>query len=60
MSSPHMPVVTKRDVFQFATHYWSGKKAYGVLAVILMGVSVGADVFYPVYTGRLVDQLEIS
>lgn len=57
MSSPHMPVVTKRDVFQFATHYWSGKKAYGVLAVILMGVSVGADVFYPVYTGRLVDQL---
>jgi len=52
-----MPAVTRKDVIKFACHYWREKKLFGVWAVILLGLSVGADVFYPVYSGALVDKL---
>lgn len=57
MSAQQMPVVKRRDVINFTRHYWSEKKLYGLLAVVFMGVSVGADVFYPMASGHLVDQL---
>lgn len=57
MSSPHMPAVKRGDIIRFARHYWSEKRLYGVLAIVFLGISVGADVFYPIYSGRLVDQL---
>ena len=57
MSAPHMPAVTRKDIIRFARFYWSEKKLFGLLAVVFLGISVGADVFYPIFSGRLVDSL---
>lgn len=57
MSAQHMPIVKRRDIINFAKHYWSEKRLMGVMAIVFMGVSVGVDVFYPVFSGRLVDRL---
>lgn len=57
MPTQHMPIVKRRDIINFTKHYWSERRLMGVLAVICMGVSVGADVFYPKASGHLVDQL---
>lgn len=57
MSSPHMPVVKRKDVINFVKYYWSEKKYFGVMAVVFLGFSVGGDVFFPVYSGKLVDTL---
>lgn len=60
MSTPHMPTVKRKDIINFTLHYWSEKKLFGALAVVFLGASVGADVFYPVYSGHLVDTLVTS
>ena len=57
MSAPQMPVVKRRDIINFAKFYWSEKRYFGVAAVVFLGLSVGVDVFYPVYSGHLVDTL---
>lgn len=57
MSTPQMPIVKRRDIINFALYYWSEKRLMGALAVIFLGVSVGADVFYPIFSGHLVDKL---
>ncbi len=57
MSAPQMPIVKREDIINFTKHYWSEKRLMGVLAVVFMGISVGVDVFYPIYSGRLVDKL---
>jgi ATP-binding cassette subfamily B protein len=57
MSAPQIPTVKRRDIINFAKHYWSEKRLMGVLAIVFMGVSVGVDVLYPVFSGRLVDKL---
>lgn len=57
MSAPLIPPVKRRDIINFAKFYWSEKKFFGVLAVVFLGLSVGTDVFFPVYSGKLVDTL---
>lgn len=57
IQSTLIPKVTKGDVWRFAKTYWSEKKLTGAVAVVSLGASVGADVFYPVMSGRLVDTL---
>lgn len=57
MSTPQMPVVKRRDIINFAKFYWSEKKRFGVAAVVFLGLSVGSDVFFPVFSGVLVDRL---
>lgn len=57
MSAQQMPTVKRRDIINFAKHYWSEKRLMGALAIAFMGVSVGVDVLYPVFSGRLVDRL---
>lgn len=57
MSTPQMPVVKRRDIINFAKFYWSEKKRFGVAAVTFLGLSVGSDVFFPVFSGVLVDRL---
>lgn len=57
MFTPQMPAVKRQDIIAFTKYYWSEKRLAGGLAVVFLGVSVGADVFYPVFSGRLVDAL---
>lgn len=60
MSTPQMPVVKRKDILNFAKHYWAMKKSHGLLAMLFLGLSVAGDVFFPVYSGKLVDVLTRS
>lgn len=51
----HRVKVDRRDILRFASHYWWRHKWRGLKSFLLMGISVGADIFYPVYSGKLVD-----
>ncbi|MCB1551230.1 MAG: ABC transporter ATP-binding protein [Alphaproteobacteria bacterium] len=53
----YIPKVTRRDIGRFARHYWSRGRGHGLLAVLLLGLSVGVDIFYPVFSGQLVDKV---
>ncbi|HNQ92676.1 MAG TPA: ABC transporter ATP-binding protein [Alphaproteobacteria bacterium] len=51
-------IVTRRDIFRFSWHYWKQPGWWrGALAYALLGVSVGLDIFVPVFSGRLVDKV---
>ena len=49
------PKIGFKDQMQFARHYWLRHKWRGLKAFAFMTVSVGVDVFYPLFSGRLVD-----
>lgn len=57
MSIPQMPTVKRRDIINFTKFYWSEKKRFGLMAVMFLGLSVGSDVFFPMFSGALVDKL---
>lgn len=49
------PKIGFKDQMRFARHYWLRHKWRGLKAFAFMTVSVGVDVFYPLFSGRLVD-----
>lgn len=55
-----IPKVGRKEILRFARHYWWRHKWRGLKAIVLMGISVGADIFYPIFSGRLVDAVSSS
>jgi ATP-binding cassette subfamily B protein len=50
-----IPKVGFKDQMRFARHYWLRHKWRGLKALAFMTISVGVDIFYPLFSGRLVD-----
>ncbi len=58
IDATYIPKATRGDIKRFAFHYWSGDGMWrGVVAFALLGISVGVDIFYPIFSGRLVDRI---